>query len=238
MVGFCDQHEIALCCGDAMRIDRLVCKSCGKSWEIGLPSPRNCLVCGSERTTTTQRLVRHCNTAYCDGEYILSTSAAADILKIDEGKVLELCENGFINSILDWTLSNEPLRSLFVSDVERFSTHGPNRLMSFDEAMAFIAIGPKSPEPETDRLVRRSSWPGQSSVGRDDTYLAARPPVTRSDLRSSMSEKSLVKLNRARAEVSDPLGVVLYASYPSLVAGPYRATDEDRREADWFELLE
>jgi len=219
-----------------MRIHRMLCKGCGKKWEIGLPCPSNCPECGDTHTKVIQRLIRYCNEAYCDGEMLLNTNDAARLLGIDEAVVVDLCEKGLINSMLDWTTRGEPLRTIFRADVEEYAARGPNRLMTFEEALAHIALPPVSAEPDSNRLARRPSWPAQSAISRMATFLTPRPPVTRAELKSQMSARLLAKRNRQRQEISEPPGVALYASYPSLLVGPYHATDDDKRASDWFEL--
>jgi hypothetical protein len=114
----------------------------------------SCLDCGSARLEVIREFYRAVDVVLSVDVYS-SVEDAAEELGLDVSKVLDLCEKGLIGSRLDETLDGQPLRFIFESDLERFRKSGPNKVMTFDQAMALSF---------SERWVRRAAWPVEAHL--------------------------------------------------------------------------
>jgi hypothetical protein len=185
----------------------LCCDACGWRREDIVDEPwrydSGACYCGCPEYSVDFEFIRN-QSCWSNPDEYFPLSTAAEILEMGEAELLDLCEKGLIDSILEEALSGEPLR-LFES-VAHFQAHGPNELMTFDQAMAYIADS----SPALSRYVRRPSWRGESCVGWGEDAKSD-PPNTSLRLYKEME---------------------LYT--PLCCLDPYCPTEEDRRATDWF----
>ena len=137
-------------------------------------------------------------------DHFLTIEEAAEELGITSEAVKDLCEKGLLNSWLE-----DDARYISSLHIERYLYDGPNKLMTFDEAIAFV-LADDDPSSGKGHYARRPCWPKAYHIAYDH-----------------------LRISRASA------GQIEYICVSDSIEGnanfwDFSPTDEDRAARDFF----